>query len=121
MNLTYKSGKLYPNHTYKIIGMNNKTFTLFDELDNVEHKVSVNMIVKHFTLPYVNTVHSSQGSKISSRYVVCDYHNGLLTKKWFYTAITRCTKLEDIYFLDVYLGGLNIKNQMVKMVANYKY
>lgn len=113
--------KCYPNYIYKIMGMNNKTFELEDVLFEENYKVSHETIMKHFSLPYCNTVHSSQGDKIAEKFVIADWQSGLVDMKWINTAITRTTNLDDVYFLDCNLTNLNAKTMATEMVRGYKH
>jgi hypothetical protein len=112
--------KLYPNYTYKIKMMNNKEFTLEDILDGETIKVSHNAIMNNFSLPYCNTVHSSQGDKIGEKFIIADWSCPRVDMNWLYTAITRCTKLDDVYFLEQYLGDINMVNTFIEKIRKYK-
>ncbi len=46
-------------------------------------------IIKNMSLSYYNTIHSSQGSKISEQYVIADYDHPIIDNIWFNVAITR--------------------------------
>lgn len=120
-NMKVKAGKMYPNYEYTIVKMNNKAFTLQDVLYKTEYEVTVDAIVKNFSLPYVNTVHSSQGSDIPQKYVIADWFlDGMVTANWIYTAITRARNLDDIYFLCADTTCENIESVAKHMVAGYK-
>jgi hypothetical protein len=119
--LKLQNAKLHPNYIYKIVGMNNKDFELLDEDTSKTFKVSHQTIVKCFSLPYCNTCHSSQGDKIEQKYVISDWKSSLIDMKWLYTAITRATKLDNIYFLDEDLTELNVDTICEAMIAGYIY
>jgi hypothetical protein len=123
-SLTLQNKKLHPNYNYKIIGMTKKHFTLQDELyDSLTFEVSHQQIVANFFLPYVNTVHSTQGHAIKEKFVITDWHDNLrmIDMQWLYTAITRCKRLSDVYFLEERLSKFNVDTIIVKMIAGYKY
>lgn len=119
-NFALKSGKLYPNYMYKIVDVNNKTFTLCDVLDNTNHLVSVKNIMFKFSLPYVNTCHASQGDKISGKFIITDWHKPLVCNNWFYTAITRAVSMNDVHFLEDDLLFENIQTVSKNMITSYK-
>lgn len=120
-NLKVQNNRMFPNYEYKIVKMNNKTFTLMDVLDKeTMYEVSIDSIVKNFSLPYVNTVHSSQGSDIPQKYVIADWKRDDITINWLYTAITRTTSLDDVYFLDFNTKEQNKLSVAKMMVATYK-
>jgi hypothetical protein len=115
------SGKLHPNYLYKIVGQTNKVFTLEDTLDFTRFKVSHQSIATNFILPYVNTVHSAQGDCIGEKFVIADWKAWCVDLEWLYTAITRCKKLSDIYFLEQTLTTINIDTVINDMIAGYIY
>lgn len=113
--------KLHPNYIYKIMGMNKKDFLLKDVLDGSEFKVSHDTIVKHFSLPYCNTVHAAQGDKIAEKFVIFDWNvNKLVDMHWLNTAITRCTRLDDVYFYKGSLKDINMDTVAQHMVVGYR-
>ena len=112
--------KLHPNYVYKIKMMNNKEFTLEDILDGQTVKVSHNAIMNNFSLPYCNTVHSSQGDKIAEKFIIADWKVPMADLNWLYTAITRCTQLDDIYFLEECLKDINMVNTFTEKIRKYK-
>ena len=113
-------GKLCPNYLYKVVMMNNKQFTLEDVLDKTEYEVNVPQILKNFSLPYVNTVHAAQGDKIAENFVIADWKCEFVDLKWLYTALTRCTRLDQVFFLKQNLYDVNINTVITDMIAGYK-
>ena len=95
--------KLYTNYHYKIIKMDKAKFTIQGLLNTeMTHEVSTEkiMLSDHFSLPYCNTNHSSQGDAIDVPYVIVDWQNGMMDDNWLYTAISRCVDMNHVYFLD---------------------
>jgi hypothetical protein len=109
---------------YQIVDINKtaKTLTLVDELAEEkfaaghvppkkvyqapfkqQYVVSMDTIKSCFRLAHCKTVHSSQGSTINAKYAIADWMDDLATKKWFISAITRCTKLSDLHFIDEHI------------------
>lgn len=119
--------KFETNYTYLIAGVEEDGLVLVDVDQEVglegywTCKVPADKIIAYFTLPYVNTVHSTQGDDLPTPYVIADWMcKGFVTKQWLYSAITRCVKLDDIYFLDRSLYDLNMLTEAAHMIANYR-
>ena len=113
-------GKLCPNYMFKILMMNNKEFTLEDKLDKTQYTVHIPLIIQNFTLPYTNTVHAAQGDRIKEKFIIADWKCDFVSLKWLYTAITRCTRFDDVFFLDQNLSHINIHTVINEMIAGYK-
>ena len=109
-------GKLCPNYVYKVLKMTNKKFTIMDVLDKTQYEINIPQILKNFSLPYVNTVHAAQGDKIAENFVIADWKCEFVDLKWLYTALTRCTRLDQVFFLKQNLYDVNINT----MIAGYK-
>ena len=112
------SGVMQVNYTYTIKAMNNTVFTLRD--DSTTYEVSSDMITNHFALPYCSTVHSSQGDCISEPYAISDFASDHVTKNWMMCALTRCIRLDDVYFLITSLCGAFKRHEMKRMVHGYR-
>jgi hypothetical protein len=113
-------GRLYQNYWYEIKKMGDKTFLLQDVTDKTEYNVKHDDICRRFWLPYCNTVHAAQGDSIDEPFVIADCMAAHVTPNWLYTAISRCTNLEHVWFLGVSLYEPNIKQVCKKMVGGYK-
>jgi hypothetical protein len=94
----------------------------FVVLKNVQtdekHNVSHADIIHKFSLPYCNTVHSSQGQKIAEPFVIADWRSA--TVDWLYTAFSRACRFSDIYFLEENLYVPKEKSMMDEMIKGYK-
>ena len=115
---------LHANYEFEISGFEDatKSMKIKDVLTKEEHLVSYALIVSNFSLPYCNTVHSSQGASIDEKYVIADWGSFAVTIQWLYTAISRGTSLDDIYFLLEDLSGLSdtyLERTVKKMVKGY--
>jgi len=123
-NITLKNGKMHPNYEYTIEKMantkNKQRFVLSDALDGTEYEVSIDNIIKNFSLPYCNTVHSSQGNDIPQKFVIADWKRKDITTNWLYTAITRATNMDHIHFLDQELCDINEVSVAEYMIGCYK-
>ena len=47
---------------------------------------------------YCATCHSSQGASINGKICIFDYPDKLVNWRWLWTAITRATQIENVYF-----------------------
>jgi hypothetical protein len=58
------------------------------------------VIVKHnfVTDDYCSTCHSSHGASIDGNVTIFDYKHKLVTWRWLWTAITRATHLDGVYY-----------------------
>jgi hypothetical protein len=113
---------MLPNYVYNIDFMTDGVFRLRDPADGTVFEISHEQVMLHFSLPYANTVHASQGDKIAEPYLISDLMaDELVTKNWLYSALTRCTKLSDIHFLDLNLYHINVNNTQQLMVRGYKH
>ena len=113
---------LHTNYQFEIAGFTKEAMKLKDVLTGAEHLVDYALIVSNFSLPYCNTVHSSQGADIPVKYVIADWWSFGVTLNWLYTAISRATSMDDIYFLSEDLSGQkdNSTEQAIrKMVKGY--
>jgi hypothetical protein len=52
----------------------------------------------HFKLPYCNTLHSLQGATIKEPITIFDCNTAYIDKRFLWTAITRCQRLDDVQF-----------------------
>jgi hypothetical protein len=80
-----------------------------------------NNIIQHFWLPYSNTVHAAQGDSIDVPFVIADSMARYATPNWLYTAISRCTNLDHVWFLSMSLYELDVERECAKMVCGYKW
>lgn len=89
------------NHLYRIRGMEYDKFTLQEDGGPRTWSVPVHSIMEHFSLPYLNTGHSSQGSAIEGSFVVADLRSPYIDRNWLHTAVTHLKYFKDLYLLDV--------------------
>ena len=54
-----------------------------------------------FTGIHANTGHSLQGDTIRKKFCILEWNHFNATWEWFYTAVTRCVRLSDVY---IYTG-----------------
>ena len=51
-----------------------------------------------FIFDYCATCHSSQGASINGKICIFDYKDTFVNWRWLWTAITRATQIEHVYF-----------------------
>jgi len=92
---------LNTNYEYKITSLKDKakTATIKDEVDDIEYKINVGMLQTHFKLPYCLTCDSVQGLSFGEDEKVTIFDSNLpyTDRKFLWTAITRCRKLDNVY------------------------
>jgi hypothetical protein len=111
--------KLHVNCRYRIEKMNDQFFTLKDRLTMEEFEVNHDQVIRCFSLPYCNTVHSSQGACIPKDFFIADFNRDREIN-WLYTAISRATSVSAIYILDFSLYDFNIVERFSEMIRRYK-
>jgi len=120
-----KGIRLYVNYIYKIIDINDKTFTICDILDEMSIKLEINKL-DLFKLPYTSTCHSMQGLSIDDKITIFDCNTAYSDRSWIWTAITRATKLSNIQIFkhnDTEVSTLDkskIKQYFINRIAFHK-
>jgi hypothetical protein len=82
--------------------------------------LKIKFIEDHFIHNYCNTCHSRQGSTIKKPITIhqWDFHH--VSRKWLYTAITRATHFDNVYFMiDNKILEKDIKKKQDKAVWHY--
>ena len=121
-SISNSKARLYPNYEYVIESLTEEVFRLRDVLlDSKLLEVSHETIVKCFSLPFANTVHADQGTKIDRPFVIVDSQSDHVTRNWINTAITRATRLDHVHVLTCDLKSINRQNAAQQMVHGYKY
>lgn len=91
--------KMRANYEYEIIDPSpSDSFVLEDVDSGLQYSVPHLSIAKNFSLPYANTVHSSQGAEIPVSFVIADMTDETPVD-WVYTAISRAVSMDDVHFL----------------------
>ena len=62
---------------------------------------------KNFQFNYCSTAHSVQGSTIKESITIFDWKFYYTSRKWIYTAVTRATNWNNVYFYDYVEPELN--------------
>ena len=120
--------KMHPNYVYRIYefkhdkGGEEGYFIMQDILNpDMKHIVSHTKICSSFSLPYCNTVHAAQGDAINEQFIIADWQCNKITTNWFYTAISRSERMNDVWFLGHSLKSLNKQQVATNMVHGYRY
>lgn len=88
---------LNTNYTYKIKSMKPK-IVIVDEVEKKEYTIPQKMLYTHFKLPYSLTCDSVQGLSFGEdeKITILDSNIPYTDRKYIYTAITRCRKLDNL-------------------------
>ena len=87
---------LNTNYTYKIKSIKKNVVILEDETNKVLIKIDLDLLNKHFILPYCRTIDSSQGTSISNKITVFDLNLPYVSKEHIWVAITRARSLKNL-------------------------
>ena len=88
------------NYEYEITDVNEKYLTIKEVHSTEESTVPLSCIRSKFIFNYCATCHSLQGSSVSGPVTIFDWNHYFVDKKWLWTAITRATNLDDLYFYE---------------------
>ena len=108
------------NFEYIIDDVQLEYLTLRDENTHFTMDLKIKFIEDHFIHNYCNTCHSRQGSTIKKPITIhqWDFHH--VSRKWLYTAITRATHFNNVYFMiDNKILEKDIKKKQDKAVWHY--
>ena len=64
------------------------------------YEVPKNIIKKSFIFDYCSTCHSTQGQTIDENITIYDWKSYYNSREWLWTAITRATSLDNVYFYE---------------------
>ena len=105
------------NQEYSITNIDNKNIYIENK------KFKKETINNNFTLNYAYTCHTAQGASINDKYIICDWQNEYADLRWLYTAITRATNFDNIYFYtdNVKTEKFIIRQHINKMIRQYIY
>ena len=94
-----KSININKNFEYVIVGITDKNIILKDENTSETITLTLKQIETNFIHSYCNTCHSLQGSSIKKPITIHEWNFIHVSRKWLYTAITRATELNNVYFM----------------------
>ena len=69
-----------------------------------KYEVPIHLIRTNFIFAHASTCHSAQGSTINEKITIFDYHHFFCSREWLWTAITRSTDLNNVYFFRYAVG-----------------
>jgi hypothetical protein len=72
-----------------------------------------------FTNPQATTGHSCQGDTIREPYVILEANHFYATPEWFYTALTRATRLKDVYIYTGASACSKVKGKIADKLKSY--
>ncbi|MFM7981802.1 MAG: C-terminal helicase domain-containing protein, partial [Candidatus Fonsibacter sp.] len=78
---------------------------------------------EEFTQNYCRTCHSLQGNTIEEAITIFDHKFAYASRKWLYTAVTKATNLNQVYFYEYDESAEKVKEMIQyfdKKVENYK-
>ena len=90
--------KFQVNFQYKIVKIEGEFFSLENIITGDVQSIGDKIIKDAFIFNYCATCHSSQGASINGKVCIFDYKNKLANWRWLWTAITRATEIENVYF-----------------------
>jgi hypothetical protein len=93
-----KKYTLHVNYEYKIKGVSANNIILIDETTKEEFNLFRKFVDNHFIWSYCTTVHSCQGSSVDGKVIIHEYNHFYSNRKWIYTAVTRTTNINNVYF-----------------------
>jgi hypothetical protein len=96
----YHGVNINKNFQYIIDDVQVEYLILRDENTNETMKLKFEIVEERFIHYYCNTCHSRQGSTIKNPITIHQWDYKYFTRKWLYTAITRATHFDNVYFMD---------------------
>jgi hypothetical protein len=118
-----KEDTMYVNYEYEITDVKDKTLILQDIAGDKKYEVKITDARRKFIFSYCSTCHSAQGQTIDSNITVYDWKFPFISPCWLWTAVTRATSLENVYFYKYAEDEFNtdlIASYFKRKVENYK-
>jgi hypothetical protein len=111
------------NYTYKIVKLSKAYTTIIDEIEDLTYTIPNGVIFNNFKLPYCLTVDSVQGLSFGEddKITIFDANTPYVDRKFFWTAITRARKLENVSVCihsEAEIG--NLSRSRIKQYFNFK-
>ena len=104
----HKKPRIYINYTYTVTGFEVKegvvTGIYLEETGDWPWALS--LVRRLFIYDHANTCHSLQGMTAEGGVTLFDVDIWCVSREWFYTALTRTTDLNEVYFWDPAAGVL---------------
>ena len=92
-----RHGRLHVNNTYRVMALSAIGATVQDTTGD-SRDLSWAQLRDHFVYALAHTCHSLQGMSAADGITIFDIDFWYVTREWFYTALTRATSLEDVYY-----------------------
>ena len=111
------------NFEYEIVKVINDSITILDSSTMNEYTMNIKMIRSNFIFSYCGTCHSYQGSSIDESMTIHDYKYHFVNRRWLWTAITRATDLNNVWFIkynEKPFDDKPIRSYLHKKIEGYK-
>ena len=93
----------YNNQEFYLISKNDDVFIIRDTLTNQNITVEEIDLASDFDYNWCTTIHKSQGSSIDKTYIIHDWEHRGFNANLKYVAVSRTTKLDNIYIMGDYV------------------
>ena len=108
------------NNVYQVKKVKDKKVTLYDDLYDESYDLEYPVVASRFRFDYSYTAHSVQGLTIKGQYItIFDVNLHYITREWFWVAITRANRLQNVRFCLKQLDDGKLQNITGK-IAGYK-
>jgi hypothetical protein len=111
------------NYEYEITDVKDKTLILQDIACDKKYEIKITDVRKKFIFSYCSTCHSAQGQTLDECITVYDWKFAFISAQWLWTAVTRATSLDNVYFYEYAEDEFNtdlITSHFKRKVENYK-
>ena len=102
--LRNSSKAMFRNYRYVIFKKDEKGLAIVEH-NNYTKKTKEDIIYfgfdfikEHFIYDYAKTGHCYQGSTISEQYAILEWKKPMVSRRWFWNAITRASDFHNVYF-----------------------
>jgi len=92
-----EEGDIHRNAVVEIIDFQSGAFKVWNSQNDTIMKLP-HALLGCFGLAYCRTVHSFQGASIDGAFTIMDWTHWHSDGHWLYTAISRCTDLDNVHF-----------------------
>ena len=86
------------NFEFKIVKVFQISIIFQDCVSMDKHELPIKLIRTNFNYAHCSTCHSAQGSTLNQKITIFDHHHFFMSREWLYTAISRATNFNNIYF-----------------------
>ena len=118
-----KDDTMYVNYEYEITEVKDKTLILQDIACDKNYEIKIADVRKKCIFSYCSTCHSAQGQTLDERITIYDWRFYFISREWLWTAVTRATSLDNVYFYEYAEDEFNtdlITSHFKRKVENYK-